>query len=117
MGVFEVMDDQNPLLIISTIGVITFVILPYAVNLFIATKIKAFVSLNIAAAAYFESNSALFISLCIFSGSSYSSMQLLSSRLFNLDILSSGLTKYEMRQLSSIKVFGNVLAENVPQLV
>merc|ERR1712228_812758 len=115
--VFEVMKDPNPLLVISTIGVVMFVILPYAVNLFIATKIKAFVSLNIAAATYFESNSALFISLCIFSGSVYSTLQLMSSRLFDLGMFNSGLTKYELRQNYHLKVFGNVLAENVPQIV
>merc|ERR1712228_456122 len=93
------------------VGICFFVVFPFCINLVIATKIKAFVALNATAAAYFESNSRLFISLCIVSGSASSSLQLLSSRLFNVGVFNCGLTKYELRQLSSLKVFGNVLTE------
>merc|ERR1712228_460941 len=116
MGIFKAVNDSNPLLFVCAVGIITFVLFPFAVNILIVTKIKEFVSSNNVAIAYFESNSAVFVSLCIVSGSAYSSLQLVSSRLFNLNIFNCGLTKYEMRQLFNLKVFGNVLIENVPQI-
>ena len=40
-----------------------------------------------------------------------------SSNIFGVRILSSGLTQFELRKLSNIKVFGTVVLENVPQLM
>ena len=37
--------------------------------------------------------------------------------MFGLDILSSGLTRYEIRQLVRIKIFNSVVLENIPQLI
>eukprot|EP01084_Bolivina_argentea_P219476 372232_1 len=110
------LESTNALLYISSIGCITFIIMPWITNLIIATNIKKFVSGNNAAASYFEHNAPLFVMLVVFTGASYPSLALLSSRLFGLDILNSGITKFELRQLSKIKIFGSVLLENIPQL-
>eukprot|EP01083_Nonionella_stella_P184554 670452_1 len=110
-------DQANMLLYIAGLGSIAFVIVPYIINLAMASKIKTIVSGNDAAVIYFERNVVLFITLVVFSGSVYPVLALLSSRVFGLDAFNSGLTTFELRQLSSLKLFGSVLAENVPQTI
>ena len=53
----------------------------------------------------------------MFTGGSYNALALVSSNVFGLKILSSGLTQFELKQLSNIKVFGTIVLENVPQLM
>ena len=65
----------------------------------------------------FENNSALFTSAVVLSGGSYPALQFVSSNAFGLNKLSSGLTKYELRQMASIKIYSSVLLENCPQLI
>eukprot|EP01084_Bolivina_argentea_P083876 151840_1 len=65
----------------------------------------------------FKKYRVVFIMIMLFTGSTYIAALLLSSKLFGLDIFCSGLTKYEMGKLSKLKVFGAVLAENLPQLI
>eukprot|EP01084_Bolivina_argentea_P107535 192270_1 len=110
-------DLENHLILISGIGCILFILIPYSVNLFYASRIKSILSQNAAAKSYFDSNSCLFTSLVVMSGGCYSAMSLVSSNIFGLNITSSGLTQYELRGLSYIKVFGTVILENVPQLI
>lgn len=104
-------DDYGLLLMVSCVGCIAFVIIPWIANLIIATNIKTFVSGNNAAVSYFEHNTALFVPLVVFSGSCYPSLSLVSSRLYGLDMFNSGLTKHELRHLSKIKIFGSILLE------
>eukprot|EP01084_Bolivina_argentea_P019700 36632_1 len=104
------------LLYFAGIGGIFSVIIPYIANIIIAANIKKLVSSNSAAVSYFEQRASLFIMLVVFSGSAYSVLYLLSSRIFALDTFNSGLTSYELRQLLNIKIFASVILENIPQL-
>eukprot|EP01084_Bolivina_argentea_P299795 516812_1 len=105
------------LLYIAGYGSVIFIVIPYIVNIFVAVNIKNMVSGNNVSVSYFEQRSALFISLVVFSGASYPSLALLSSRLFGIELFNSGLTSHEMRNLVKLKVFGNVILENIPQTV
>ena len=53
----------------------------------------------------------------VFTGGAFPALQFVSSNAFGLDKLSSGLTKYELRQMSSLKIYTSVLLENCPQLI
>eukprot|EP01083_Nonionella_stella_P097192 273177_1 len=53
----------------------------------------------------------------VFTGGCYPALALVSSRLFGLQILTSGLTQYELKGMSTIKVIGTVVLENIPQLI
>ena len=64
----------------------------------------------------FEHRVKLFTSLTVFSGSSYAALAVVSSNVFGLDVFSCGLTPYELRKLSKIKIINCVLIENIPQL-
>ena len=85
------MEDVNIVLFICAVGCAFFVLLPYVVNLCTSARIKTLVFSNHAAVSYFEHNSAIFVFLCVISGSAYSALQLVSSRLFNLDIFNAGI--------------------------
>ena len=65
----------------------------------------------------FENNSAIFTSAVVFTGGAFPALQFVSSKAFGLDKLSSGLTKYELRQMASLKIYSSVLLENCPQLI
>eukprot|EP01083_Nonionella_stella_P217367 780468_1 len=80
-----------------------------------ASRIKEYVKGNDVAVLYFKENVKLFIALVVFSGSVYPMLALLSSRFFALQAFNSGLTTFELRQLSKLKLYGSVLAENCPQ--
>lgn len=113
----KVIANPDLVLLICAIGCGTFFLLPLIANLTITTRIKSYVPDNKTAIAYFEQNSALFVSLCIISGSAYPALQLVSSRLFNLEILDCGLTKYELRRMIHVKVICSVILENIPQII
>ena len=65
----------------------------------------------------FNAYTAVFCLFVVFTGGSYAALALVSSNIFGLKILSSGLTQFELKQLSNIKVFGTIVLENVPQLM
>ena len=46
----------------------------------------------------------------------YSALAAVSSNIFGLQMFNSGLTRYELKALSKIKVFGTIILENLPQL-
>ena len=64
----------------------------------------------------FENHSKLFVALVVITGGSHSAMAVVSSNCFGLDLLSSGLTKYEMRKLVRLKIINSVVLENLPQV-
>ena len=65
----------------------------------------------------FENRSKVFTSLTVLSGSCYAALAIVSSNVFGLDLFSCGLTKYELRKLTKIKIINCVLMENIPQLM
>lgn len=62
-------------------------------------------------------HSAVFTALVVMTGGCYPALDLVSSNVFGADIMSSGLTHFELRQLIKIKLWNSVLLENVPQLI
>eukprot|EP01084_Bolivina_argentea_P171973 297922_1 len=112
-------NSNNELLLhFATFGSITFLLIPYLTNIIIASQIKKLIGNNYFAKLYFEQNVTLFIGLVVICGSSYSSLLLISSRIFGLNILDSGLTLYELNNnLRWIKIIGNILLENIPQVI
>eukprot|EP01083_Nonionella_stella_P288803 982725_1 len=108
----------NMLILISAIGSTAFVIIPYLANLIIAINIKksGIIRNNESAKTWFQANSAMFGLLVVLTGGCYPALALVSSNIFGLNIMNSGLTLYELGKLSKIKVFGTVILENVPQL-
>ena len=107
---------DNPLILLAGLGSMAFTILPYLCNLIIAGRIKRIIRNNDAAKAWFTDYSTLFVLLVICSGGAHPSLALVSSNVFGLWFLNSGLTLYELRQLQKIKIIGTILLENVPQL-
>ena len=53
----------------------------------------------------------------VFTGGSYAALALVSSNIFGNKFYSSGLTQYELKQLTNIKIWGTIVLENVPQLI
>ena len=49
-------------------------------------------------------------------GGEYPALSMVSSNIFGLSMMNSGLTRSELREMLKFKVFGTVLLENVPQL-
>ena len=94
----------------------TFTVIPYTSNLIMAIRIKEFVRSNNAAKGWFQANTAIFAMLTALSGGCHAALSLVSSSVFGLPVLTSGLTQYELKQMSKIKVIGTVAIENVPQL-
>eukprot|EP01084_Bolivina_argentea_P216055 367018_1 len=105
------------LLHIAGIGPVIFIVLPYSINIYTLWTFDQFIADNKSAIIHFKQYRFLFIAIMLCTGSTYIAAALLSSKLFGFQILCSGLTKYEMSKLSKLKVFGSVLAENIPQLI
>ena len=124
------------MILIVAVGSALFIIVPYIVNLVIAARIKRFIKTNAAAKAWydyiyyvfefqtylyrvlrFNAHTTVFCIFVVLTGGCYSALALVSSGIFGLGILSSGLTQFELRQLSNIRVIGTVILENVPQLM
>eukprot|EP01083_Nonionella_stella_P154881 499599_1 len=108
--------NDNVLLLVSAIGSAAFVIVPYIANLAVAAKIKHLIRNNQAAKSYFNNNTTIFAILVVITGGCYPALALVSSGVFGLEKLTSGLTRHELKRMSKIKVIGTVLLENVPQL-
>eukprot|EP01083_Nonionella_stella_P234101 824244_1 len=114
--VVEMRGNDMTLLYVAGVGSVVFIVVPYIANIILTLRIGSFIRHNQSASLYFQQWRGLFILLMICTGSAHSALTLLSSRLFGLDIFNSGLTLYELRQLSKLKLFGSILLENVPQL-
>eukprot|EP01084_Bolivina_argentea_P022484 41787_1 len=102
---------------VCTIGSIVCIIIPYILNLIMAAKILTFTAKNETASTYYRNNIAIFVLMVCFCGSCYTAMQLTSSALFGINVLNSGLTKIELLKLGKVKLIGQVLIENIPQLI
>eukprot|EP01083_Nonionella_stella_P183017 660193_1 len=97
---------------------IVFIVLPYSVNLFFAIRIKRKIPKeNKMAISYFNSRSLLFVFLMIFCGGCFPALSMVSSGVFGLNQLNSGLTSFELKKMSRIKMIGTIWLENVPQLM
>ena len=97
-----------------------FVVLPYGANLFVSARIKSFggvIRRNEAANTWFEHRSKVFTALVVLTGGCHPALVMVSSNIFGLSSFSAGLTRFELRQLASIKVLNSVVLENIPQLV
>eukprot|EP01083_Nonionella_stella_P284771 969459_1 len=110
-------ERHHMLLLISAIGSTFFVLVPYIANLAVAARIKHMIYKNPIARDYFQGNTALFSIAVVITGGCYPALALISSGLFGLQILTSGLTQYELKRMSRIKVFGTVVLENIPQII
>eukprot|EP01084_Bolivina_argentea_P297783 513070_1 len=102
---------------ICTMASAVFVILPYSLNLWMASSIKKLTCTNRAAVTYFTNYTAVFVGLVCCCGSSFVATQVVSSAVFGLNIFNSGLTSYEITKLSKFKIWGTIWAENVPQVI
>eukprot|EP01083_Nonionella_stella_P032694 89465_1 len=111
-----VFDYDHALLYIAGYGSVIFVVLPYVLNISMSLKVKQYVSKNSAASIYVEQRAAFVTTLVVLTGSMYAVLNLTSSRLFGLEVFNSGLTTFELRNLSKMKLYGTVLTENCPQL-
>ena len=107
---------SNPLILLAGLGSLLFILIPYIANLIIAGRIRHFIRKNDAAKAWFNDYSSLFVLFVVSSGGCHPALSLVSSNIFGLRLFASGLTLYELRQLTKIKVIGTILLENVPQL-
>eukprot|EP01084_Bolivina_argentea_P119907 212582_1 len=99
------------------IGSIIFIIVPYIFNLVMACSINRFVSNNELAASYYDHRIAIFVGIVCLTGSTFTALQVTSSAILGLNVLNSGLTDWEIKRLSKLKVFGTIFCENVPQLM
>ncbi len=115
--IFVSSQEDSMLLGIAAYGCIIFIVVPYIANVIIAANIKRLIGDNYAAKIYFERYSALFIGLVVLCGGSYPVLSLLSSRVFAKELFNSGLTRYELRELTSLKIYGTIILENIPQLI
>eukprot|EP01084_Bolivina_argentea_P022105 41080_1 len=81
---------EDWLILISGIGSIFFVLVPYIANLLIAARIKEIIKHNAAAKGWFQYNTPVFTVLVVLSGGVYAALSLVSSRIFGLKIMSCG---------------------------
>eukprot|EP00485_Elphidium_margaritaceum_P013914 CAMPEP_0202728732 /NCGR_PEP_ID=MMETSP1385-20130828/185775_1 /ASSEMBLY_ACC=CAM_ASM_000861 /TAXON_ID=933848 /ORGANISM="Elphidium margaritaceum" /LENGTH=2035 /DNA_ID=CAMNT_0049394983 /DNA_START=78 /DNA_END=6186 /DNA_ORIENTATION=+ len=111
-------DNVSWMLMVCACGSVSFIVIPYTINVYYASKVKEMVNANESANTWFIYNSKIFTALVVLSGGCYASLQLISSNIFGLPMLSCGLTQYELsnRKVANIRFVGNVLCENVPQL-
>ena len=65
----------------------------------------------------FQEFTAVFCLLVVFTGGCYAALALVSSNAFGLKLLSCGLTQFELKRLTKIKIFGTIIIENIPQLI
>eukprot|EP01084_Bolivina_argentea_P287565 493449_1 len=98
---------------------ILFLVLPYGLNIRSAAKLpnNKTIRNNTAATRWFEQYHNLFVALVVISGGCYPTLYLMSSNVFGISILNSGLSSFELSPLSNIRGINTVLAGNVPQLL
>ena len=103
--------SDNILILIAGISSILFIFVPYVGNLIIAANVKHYISQNEAAKAWFNENVAVFVMMVVLSGGCYPALAVISSRIFGMQLFSCGLTQFELKKLSKIKVFATVILE------
>jgi len=114
---FEHLDQQQLLICIAGIGSIVFLVIPYLMNLYYASKMKEYIdNRNEIAQQWFERYSKVFNALVLLSGGSYVSMLLCSSNVFGIDAFCAGLTRLELKKMSKIRILANTIMENIPQI-
>ena len=50
-------------------------------------------------------------------GGSFAALMLINSNIFGLTLFGCGLTHYELKKLTKIKIYSSVLLENIPQII
>ena len=76
-----------------------------------AATIKHRVRKNKAAKSWFQEtgNISLFVMFVVLTGGCYPALALVSSGIFGLDKFTSGMTQYELKKLSKLKVISTVM--------
>eukprot|EP01083_Nonionella_stella_P038022 103570_1 len=123
---------EHILILLSGVGVLTFIFLPYLINIILTQHIKSIIRSNIACKQYFETPNecgcirhtsyVLFIIVMTVSGSAWCSLLLLSSQIFGIHVLNNGLTTHDLMQLlagpkSIVFIASHTICHNIPQLV
>eukprot|EP01083_Nonionella_stella_P011038 31383_1 len=113
-----VLDVQN-VLFWCGVSAFSFTVIPFLSNIWYAVTIsnQQVIKHNTAAFAFFKNHLAEFVLLVVVTGGCFPSLSLVSSRIFALETLNSGLTNYELSRLIKIKVRSTITLENGPQLV
>eukprot|EP01083_Nonionella_stella_P028833 79460_1 len=69
------------------------------------------------AISYFNSRVLFFVFLMVFCGGVYPALSMVSSGVFGLKQVNSGLTSHELKTMNKIKLIGTIWLENIPQLM
>lgn len=112
--------QQKQKVLISAIGSTSFLVIPYFVNLYSATRVKrkgGVIARNNAVQTWFNAHSMIFIGFTMLSGSTYTAMQVIKSKVFGINLVSCGLTQFELKKLFHLKVLNNVFLQEVTQLI
>ena len=104
-------------MLVAAAGSSAFLIIPYAVNLIIAARIKNYLHRNQIAKGWFNNHAPVFTMFVVLTGGCFPALAVVSSGIFGLVVFSSGLTKYELKQMIRIKLIASIILENVPQLL
>merc|ERR1712228_67059 len=113
----DIFAKGNEWILIAGIGSILFLVFPYVSNLYIAAHIENYVGTNESAKSWFRSYSKTFTMFVVLTGGCYPAVVLVSSNIFGMNVFSSGLTKFELKKMSKIRVFSTIFLENVPQIL
>eukprot|EP01084_Bolivina_argentea_P157825 275013_1 len=116
---------EHPLFTLNKLDLVTlcgfasvfFTVFPYISNLYLASKVKRLIKDNDRAKSWFEQYLTMYVVLVCLSGGAYTALTVVSSNIFGLNMFSTGMTKYKIRSLSSLKLKYNVIFENLPQLL
>eukprot|EP01083_Nonionella_stella_P055436 146253_1 len=115
----EIDSTKEYLLIIAAWGMLLCILIPYCMNVYFAARIPRKTASNMHCRTYFSpsGNLSLFITLVVFSGACYPSLDLVGSGIFGLSIANCGLTSFELNQLSEKRVLAIVLSYNIPSIL
>ena len=110
----EILNDL--LVLIAGVGSILFLLFPYIANLYIAANIKNLIKGNEPARSWFQFHAKTFVFFVVLTGGCYPALLLVSSNVFGMNIFSSGLTQYELKNMAQIRLFATIFLENIPQI-
>eukprot|EP01083_Nonionella_stella_P043196 116559_1 len=112
-------NDGMSIILLCGICSVIFIVLPFSSNLWYGITIKShpIIKHNRRADEYFADRITTLMGLIAISGGCHPSLLLLSSRFLNLDICTTGLTKYDLNRLAEIKLKSTICLENGPQLI
>jgi len=97
---------------------ILFILLPYIINLILSIKIMLdLIKINKNAKLWFEKYNFIYLSCLMLSGNYYSTLLLISSKLFGLDIFNCGINLFELVNYSYWKIITHILLENIPVFI